>query len=315
MRCLTWSLVLASGFAATLAGCVVDGIVADRVPMDSSFRVPATLNGTPVRMWVDTGSQTTVVSLETAQRAELLRNATAIEITDSTGVLRPAEATVDIALKLGATMFLGSAICLRAPGSLGDGVIGMHVLCEGAWLFDAPGRALHMTPADDAEGLVADQGWRVTERLRLGPDEWRPTVTVRLENQHDVTLLLDTGAGSTSLPADAVDELALPSGTDLAKVRADERAAAITEQMKRQGVEVKDVTVTPDDGRSIGVHGVGEQRSLHHLRRLTLGSRVFEDLLVTRSNSGEGLLGRDVLGKCVWLLHGPRREIWLLAKR
>jgi len=314
MRLLTWSRWIAGAFVATLPACVVDGIVADRVPMDSSFRVPTTLNGTAARMWVDTGSPTTVVSLETAQRAELALNATALEITDSTGVRRTAEATLDIALGIGATTFHGDAICLRAPRSLGDGVIGMPVLRAGAWLFDAPEHTLHMAPAKDAEDLVLGQGWIVFERLTLGPEEWRPTVTVRLEDQRDVTLLLDTGAESTSLPADVVDALALPPGAELAKARAAEKGAAITGQLQRQGVEVKDVTVTPNDGESIGVHGVREQRSLHHLRRLTLGGCVFEDLLVTRSNSREGLLGRDVLGKCVWLLHGPRREIWLIAK-
>jgi hypothetical protein len=307
-------MVLAGGFVATHAACVVDGIVADRVPMDSAFRVPATMNGTPVRMWVDTGSPNTVVSLAAAKRAELPLNATKVEVTDSTGVRRTAEATHEIALGLGATTFHGGVICLRAPDSFGDGVIGFGVLREGAWLFDAPGQILHMAPAEDAEGIVTEQGWRITERLMLGPDDWCPTVTVRLENQRDVTLLLDTGAESTSLPADVVDALELPSGADLAKARAAEQAAAIRAQLERQGVEVHDLTVAPDDGRSIGVHGVVEQRSVHHLRRLTLGGCVFEDLLVTRRDEPEGLLGRDVLGKCVWLLHGPRRELWLLAK-
>ena len=137
---------------------------------------------------------------------------------------------------------------------------------------------------------------------------------MRLDDARDVALLLDTGAGRTSLRADVVVALQLPAGEALAKQRADESAAALAEDLRRQGLEDVKVTVSPGNGKSIGLHGVEQTSSVHHLRRLSFGGRTFEDLVVT-SCADEGLLGRDVLGRCVWLLHGPRRELWLLEKQ
>lgn len=72
------------------------------------------------------------------------------------------------------------------------------------------------------------------------------------------------------------------------------------------------MTVELNDGSSTGVHGVNVVHPVHHLRRLTLGDMAFDDLLVTARD--DGVLGRDVLNKLPWLLHGPRRELWLLQK-
>ncbi len=307
-------VVMAGGIAAALAACSVQRIVADSVPMDHAFRIDATMQGAPLRLGVDTGSPTSLLSLATAQRHGFPLRATQATITDSTGLAQPGAGELDLALRIGSTTFCGPGLCLRMAGSVGDGLVGYPVLSVGAWLFDAPGNRLHMTPADDAERFVADNGLRVVARLSLGADEWRPRVTVRLDDARDVALLHDTGAGGTSLPADVVDALRLPAGEALAKQRAEERAAALAEDLRRQGLEGVKVTVSPGDGEFIGLHGVEQTSSVHHLRRLSFGGRAFDDLVVTRS-ADEGLLGRDVLGQCVWLLHGPRRELWLLEKQ
>jgi hypothetical protein len=86
----------------------------------------------------------------------------------------------------------------------------------------------------------------------------------------------------------------------------------MTADLARQGLKAT-VRVNPVDGSSIGVHGVAEQRSVLHLRLLELGGQRFEDLVIT--DTRHGILGRDVLGKLPWLLHGPRREMWLLAPK
>ena len=306
--------VLAGGMATALAACSVQGIVADSVPIDHAFRIDATMHGAPLRLVVDTGAPTSVLSLATAQRHGFPLRATQAAITDSTGHSLPGAGEIDLALLIGSTTFRGPGMCVRTADSVGDGLVGYHVLSGGAWLFDAPGNRLHMAPADDAERLVADNGLRVAARVSLGADEWRPKVTVRLNDARDVDLLLDTGAGGTSLPADIVDALQLPPGEALAKQRADESAAALAEDLRRQGLADVKVTVSPGDGTSIGLHGVEQTSSMHHLRRLTFGGRTFEDLVVTR-RADEGLLGRDVLGRFQWLVHGPRRELWLLEAR
>src|SRR5204862_6337714 len=79
---VTLTALLAVAFAA----CTVQGIVADSVPMDAAFRVNATLNGTPVRVCVDTGSPTMLVSLATAKRSGFPMRTTATEVADATGV-------------------------------------------------------------------------------------------------------------------------------------------------------------------------------------------------------------------------------------
>ena len=306
------SAALSCAVVMAFTACAVHAIVADSLAIDAGFRVDGIMNGTPVRMCVDTGSPTALLPIATAQRCGLTVFTTEREVTDGTGATRTAAGEADYALHLGSTTFYSRAICLRAPASLGDGLIGFDLLRACAWLFDARQRVVHMAPAGDAERLLRDCGYRVSDVLTLGHDEWRPMVTVRIDDSLEVTLLLDTGAESTSLPARAVDALQLPSGKALARQRSDETAVAIEAELRRQGVLAR-VRVPPDDGSFVGVHGVTERSSLHHLRCLKLGSRTFEDLLVARSERG-GVLGRDVLGDCTWLLHGPRREVWLLEK-
>ena len=310
---LTRSAAFACALGTALSACAAYGIVADSMVMDAGFRVDGTMNGIPVRMCVDTGSPTALLPIATARRCGLELFATQMEVTDGTGATLPAAGEVDYALQLGSTTFHSRAICLHAPASLGDGLIGFDLVRACAWLFDAPRGVVHMAPAGDAEQVLRDCGYRVSDVLTLGHDEWRPTITVRLDGRVEATLLLDTGAESTSLPAPVVDALQLPCGNELARQRSDEQAAAIEAELRRHGVEAR-VSVPPDEGTFVGVHGVIEQSSLHHLRRLKLGSRTFEDLVVARSERG-GVLGRDVLGECTWLLHGPRRELWLLEQQ
>ena len=87
--------------------------------------------------------------------------------------------------------------------------------------------------------------------------------------------------------------------------------AVANEAIARAGLQAT-VKVTPSDGSSIGIHEIEMKASLHHLRWLELGDRRFDDLVVS-DVAREGQLGRDVLGKLPWVLHGPRSELWLLS--
>jgi predicted aspartyl protease len=283
--------------------------------MDHVFRVDATISGKSVRLCIDTGFSSTMLSPVAAQRLGLaLRSRADVTLTDATGLTRSAESMVTLVdLKLGATTFGDfDAVCHSIDDRMGcEGFVGMDVLGTGVWWFDAVAQVVHMLPPADVDAAMAARRHRVVARLPLGAEKSKPFVTVRVEDRVDVALLLDTGAASTSLPQEVVVQLALPSGDELARQRAEATAAGWAAAMAKSGLRGT-VKVTPEDGQSIGVHGISEQRSLHHLRQLTLGARPFADLLVT-STPRHGCLGRDVLGKCTWLLHGPRHELWLLA--
>lgn len=289
------------------------------LPLDSACRIEVQLTGQPLRMVVDTGAMATLFSVAAVERLGLPMRAAAATVTDSTGLERPA-ARVDFEdLWIGNMRYAGWAVCVPAPEHVGDGLLGMNVLSHVSWLFDVPGKVLHTAVHADAETMVASHGYHVVARLPLGSDPLRPMVTVRLEDQEDVTLLLDSGAGSTSLPAAVVTRLGLPAGEDLARRQAAVRQERFQAEMEEHnakaiadGVKIT-VTVPPEDGRSTGVHGESKVYPLHHLRRLTLGGIPFDDLLVT-AGEDEGLLGRDVLGTFPWLLHGERRELWLLRR-
>ena len=160
--------------------------------MDAGFRVDGIMNGTPVRLCVDTGSPMALLPLATAQRCGLTVLTTEREVTDGTGARRTASGEADMALHLGSTTFYGRAVCLRAsPAPLGDGLIGFNLVLTCAWLFDAPQRVAHMAPAVGAEQLLRDCGYRVSDMLTIGHDEWRPMVTVRLDTRDTIVIYSD----------------------------------------------------------------------------------------------------------------------------
>lgn len=300
-----------------LSACVVAPAT---LPLDSECRIEVQLAGQPLRMVLDTGSMGILLAAAAVDRLGLERRPMAGTVTDSTGLVRPVEAVVDFDdLWLGNLGFQGDAVCMPVPAQVGDGLVGMTLLGHAVWLVDIPGKMLHMGLEADAEAIVAAHGFQVVARLPLGADPLRPQITVRLEGQEDATLLLDSGAVSTSLPAAVVARLALPPGDELARQRAKDRQERLqaefddlNDTMFAGGVKVT-VTVPPDDGGATGVHGVRAQYPLHHLRGLTLAGQAHADLLVTARDGG-GLLGRDVLGTFPWLLHGPRHELWVLRK-
>lgn len=172
-----------------------------------------------------------------------------------------------------------------------------------------------MTCGDLAEALLDQHGYRVVSKVGLGDDPLHPRITVRIDDREDISLLLDTGATGTTLPTPAVARLGLRSGEPLARKQAAERQRQLQAELDSQashGVAIQ-VTVHPDDGSRVGVHGVPEQTALHHLPRLAVGGVTVPDVLVT-ARDRDGRLGRDVLRAFPWLLHGPRREFWVLTK-
>lgn len=314
MAASSTSLVVSS---LLLTACVVAPAT---LPLDRDFRIAAELAGQPVRMVLDTGSGGILFAAAAAERLGIEPRSADVSVTDSTGLTRPIDRLVDFdELAIGNLRFQGDAVCMPVPAQLADGLLGMSLLGRAAWLFDPPQGVVHVGLPQDADAIVAEHGLQVVVRLPLGADPSRPQLTVRLEEREDVTLLLDSGAAATSLPAEVVARLQLPPGDDLARRRANAHQQRLQAEFDRLnatapggGVQVR-VTVAPDEGVASGVHGVRTKFPLHHLRRLTLAGLMRDDLLVT-AKEGEGLLGRDVLGTFPWLLHGPRHELWVLRR-
>ena len=138
---------------------------------------------------------------------------------------------------------------------------------------------------------------------------------MRLDGSVEVELLLDTGAESTSLPQGLAAQLALPSGYAHERERREKGAESIRQQLEEAGLVVHDVKVHDTDGSSAGVHGVMTgPRPVYRLRSLQLGDREVRDLVVVEDEDTP-VLGRDVLAKFDWILHGPRSELWLLVPK
>jgi predicted aspartyl protease len=298
------------------AACARPGVVASSVAIERDLRVTAAVGGSEVRARLDSGSTRTVLSRACVDRLGLpLRAAPDVSVLDATGAERRVDGVVRVeGLTIGANRWSPfDALCVPfAPQLTDDAVVGMDVLGSAVWCVDAGGKRLELRDAAAAEEVVAALGLRVLAKTSLGPDAFRPRVNVRLEDRVDVALLLDTGADVTTLPADVVAQLGLPPGEELARQRAAAEAVAANLQLQRQGVSGT-ITVNPPDGGWVGAHGVSVQRPLHHLRALALAGRRVTDLVVAASEH-EGALGRDVLGSVPFLLHGPRRELWLLQR-
>ncbi|MCC7062104.1 MAG: retroviral-like aspartic protease family protein [Planctomycetes bacterium] len=312
-----------------LQGC--GGAKVSVLPLDGSFRANVAVEGKPSLLSLDTGAMCSDFYLDAAERLGLCVDEVkgrSVALTDSSGVeklLTKFAANVHYTLghaRCGADYI----VCLPkiaeedSPGTIVvrtriDGHLGMDVMQHFVFWFDAPSREMRVIDEDAVEDIVAGRGYRVTQRLQLGDQANRPMVRVSLNGGAEIELLLDTGAYSTCLPAGMAQLLSLPSGAQLERERREAEALAISKQLAQQGTASVKVTVGQANGSSVGLHGVPTgPRPLFHLRSLCLGNREVRDLVVVESAQSP-ILGQDVLAKLDWILHGPRRELWLLEHR
>jgi len=316
-------------FLGLLHGC--GGVDVEVLTMDTSFRANVDVGGKLALLWLDTGAMGSDFYLDAAEHLGLTVgqvNGRSVTLVDSSGVeVELTKFAAGVHYKLGpARCRVNHVVCLpradrpESPGVINvstriDGHLGMDVMQHFVFWFDAPNKQLRVMTADVVESHIAERGYAVGQRIRLGGDASRPMARVRLEGADEIELLLDTGADSTSLPAGLAEQLSLPSGAQLERKRREAEERAMREQLEGQGLANVKVTVGQDDGSRVGVHGVATgPRSLFHLRSLRLGDREVRDLIVVE-DAGSPALGRDVLGRFNWILHGPRHELWLLDQR
>lgn len=321
--------VASAALLALLHGC--GGVDVDVLTMDASFRANVVVGGKPALLLLDTGAMGSSFHLDAAERLGLTvgqRNDRSVTLVDSSGVecvLTRFAADVHYGLGSG-RCHVDYVVCMpraerpATPGVIDasvriDGIVGMDVLQHFVCWFDAAADQVMVMSADLIEHVVAERGYAVVQRLRLAGPANRPLARVRLDGVDEIELLLDTGADSTSLPAGLAEKLSLPAGEQLERNRREAQERAIRLQLEGQGHASARVTVGQDDGSRVGVHGVTTgPRPLFHLRSLRLGDREVPDLVVTEA-ARSPVLGRDVLGRFSWILHGPRHELWLLEQR
>jgi len=304
---------LLQAVALTFAALPSCAFVESELPLDRAFVTTATIDGMPLSILLDTGSTHCLLSQRfvTGSGLDLARTGAVVTV-DSTGSERVSDVARAENLRIGDVLFDPFELpVLALPAAFpADGLLGMSALGGFAWCFDVSSGELLILHPDRAAERLAARGLRVTATLPLGDDPHRPTVTVRVNDEVELPLLLDTGAARTTLPAEAIAALALPSGDALSRRQAEQRAAELRRSLAAQGLAV-DVQVTSGDGRAVGIHDTPIETSYWHVRSLTLGALHASDLVVASTTRG-GALGLDVLSAHPWLLHGPRRQLWLL---
>lgn len=315
-----------------LLGACGSSLQPSTIALDSAFQCRVRIAGQEMALLIDTGAESTSIYADAARRLGLETGpveGAVVVLTDSSGSEREhREFVKDVSFELGELTCTATAIlCLpraafasdtRAGVTIAraaehDGILGMDFLAQMVLWFDAPAGELHVLSTDTVDAFLAEHGRGVAERLTLSGGS-RPHVQVGLHGELDIELLLDTGADSTSVPAGTAARLGLDPGDALEKERRERKAAEITQALRDAGLQVTGIEVAEPDGSTVGVHGVPSgPRPLHRLRELRLGGRVVRDLVVVEDESP--VLGRDVLATFDWILHGPNRELWLVAPR
>lgn len=297
--------------------------------LEPSFDCEIPVDGHKALLKFDTGAMGTLFDRSEAELLSLKieRTDATLISTDSSGAVATSnDFTHDVVLRFGnltCTVRRLPVLALDPRFTRADqtqqqhrlGLVGMDVMQLYAMWFDAPNKQMHVVPADQAESFVAARGRVITERIKLTGDLNRPMIHVVVENDRAIELLLDTGASATCLPHGLAAELNLPSGAALEEQRRQENIARMTKQLEDQGLTGVKVEVGARDGSTIGIHGQATSaRTLHHLRSLKIGKRELTDLIVTEDDESS-VLGADVLSTFEWLLHGPKRELWLVEVR
>lgn len=288
------------------------------MPLWPHFETEVTIGGEPLRMVWDTGSQGFLLGTAAAERLHLpaAQPDHGMQIVDANKVARDVQQFVRLDdLRVGATRFdpFDTPTLPLPPQFPCDGIVGMGALLAAAWIVDAPARRLCMLDATHLDAGLAAAGYAVEARVPLRIDNRRPFVRVRLEDQQEVELLLDTGSRSTHLTMAVVESLALPSGEAREQQELQRRADELRASFEKAGVQVTDLKA--ETGGSIGLHGVQVGSKPFLLQRLALGGREFTDLCVYSKGNDGAKLGEDVLGRFPWAVHWGRSELLVLRPR
>ena len=303
-------------------GCGRSAIAPVALPLSPTFVAALDVDGRRANFLVDTGSELTLFDTAAARRLGLpveRSNERLLRLTDATGTRRDHAMRAGVrAIAFGDHVFAMDGVpAVEFDTRLTfDGILGMDVLSRAAWCFDAPASRLLLCDPDGALRVLAERGLTVRARVPVQGTATRWLAAVTLGPDHVAEMLIDSGAERTSLPAKAIARLALGRGDALDARRRRATAARAAAELRAAGLEDVRVEIPAADGAQVGLHGAaGGSAAVYHLPQIELGGRAFADLIVVEQTGDAPVLGRDVISGCAWLLHGPRREIWLLEAR
>lgn len=250
--------------------------------------VTATINGRPARLILDTGAESSIVSVAAAKRLgvtnkfDFARSMRGISESLQTGDARLDSMSLGRAA-LSYPRVLVGPIALNLGGVEPDGLLGASLLSEFDLDLDLPSRRLDLYRRIDCPETLPPWGGRVTtlETTRSLSDH--PFFPVRINGQQ-LSASLDTGAQRTVLAAGAAKRVGVSAETRLAG----------------------------SDVRARGAAGETLPAELHVLRNVTVGNvPVRTPVMVTAlrlPHDIDMLLGADfLLTHRVWLSYGARR--------
>jgi predicted aspartyl protease len=293
---LSWSgfvlSLLAVGACTSIDAGREPRIVLDRplvlalAPVDRPV-VSVVLDGRgPSPFLVDSGFGVTMIAANRANELgfESRPYARASETTGAGGGKTSAERYVDVGLvEIGGLDVRDARIALLDDPALAragvSGVLGQDVLARLTLIIDMQRLEMHVLPHGGVDVLreyISTRGFGVGAwtplRADFRPSPFLPLTVAGVE----IEVEIDTGAGSTDLPARAIEQLGL-------------------ERIGTQWISAVGGTYTSD---------------LYRFADLSLFGLEF-DAVVGTTTREYGLLGMDILGRLVFVLDGPAGTVWI----
>jgi predicted aspartyl protease len=239
----------------------------------------------PCPFLVDTGFGVTMIAADRASQLGLESRAYACasQTTGAGGGTTSIDRYADVGLvEIGGLAVRDARIALLDDTAFDQagvfGVIGQDVLARLTLIIDMQRLEMHVLPRGGVDTLreyitITGLGQGTWTRVRA---DFRPSPFLPLTIAGvDIEVEIDTGAGSTDLPARAIDELGL-------------------QRIGTQWVGAVGGTYTSD---------------LYRIDDLSLFGFEF-DAVVGATPREYGLLGMDILGQLVLVLDGPERTTW-----
>ena len=300
---------------ALLAPGCRSSVTESLLPLAGGFRVQAAVGDSPDGCFVfDTGSSHTFVVAKAADAWNL----PAVErppgqVTDATQTSIPIRRHVRLgSMRIGDTRFRAfvAPVLPSFAARDVDGVIGADAMAPLAWVVDGPAARLRVMESGTLERRLAElypgARWSAVP-LRRQDQLWLVTLPIVRPQPESVTLLLDTGAEGSSLPAAVIASLQLPDGQAEHQRRNDAKEDQLRRELEAKGVIVGNVQVS--GGGVAGASGTARPCTYHLLDGLRLGRVQVDSLLITDTDQPAGTMGADVLGKLVWALDGPQNRL------
>lgn len=273
--------------AAEAHNCTLQRRASVPVTMAGLPLVPATINGRPARLILDTGAELSIISGPAAKRLGVTSKYDFARSMHGIGeAVQTGDARLDSMLLGGAKLdyprLLVGPIALSLAGVAPDGLLGASLLSEFDLDLDLPNRRLELYARMDCPTFTPPWSGRFSTIETTRSLSSHPFFPIQL-NGRTLTASLDTGAQRTVLTAAAAKGAGIGAGTRVPGL----------------------------DGRAIGAMGESLPTETHSLRlRIGNNAGAMAVMVTPLSLPDEidALIGADFLQTHrVWLSYGSRR--------